>query len=267
MWPVWLAAAIVAAALALFLASRRGWHKWALQHRLLTSGVLAIALAVGIPAGWYAISPLFERETVCEASPIAGAGAGSEKCQGVAVAAGGMASAATATAIARTATPAATAMPEASHGATEAPQFQPRVASQGEFRGADDFHFGRGQALLIETAPGEYTLRFENFSVRNGPDLFVYLSTDPNDRAISGSSSGGNASFNAAWTRPDVFHRVLSFIGGFTNLRGDHIYPSLVRKMETKPLLVFLQDGLVQVLWRRIVKESRMECFSRHCMG
>ena len=69
------------------------------------------------------------------------------------------------------------------------------------------------------------------------------LSNDPNDRAISGSSSGGNASFNAAWTRPDVFHRVLSFIGGFTNLRGDHIYPSLVRKMETKPLRVFLQDG------------------------
>ncbi|HWB99790.1 MAG TPA: SMP-30/gluconolactonase/LRE family protein [Bryobacteraceae bacterium] len=73
------------------------------------------------------------------------------------------------------------------------------------------------------------------------------LSNDPNDRAISGSSSGGNASFNAAWTRPDVFHRVLSFIGGFTNLRGDHIYPSLVRKMETKPLRVFLQDGLQDI--------------------
>jgi sugar lactone lactonase YvrE/enterochelin esterase-like enzyme len=73
------------------------------------------------------------------------------------------------------------------------------------------------------------------------------LSNDPNDRAISGSSSGGNASFNAAWTRPDVFRRVLSFIGGFTNLRGDHIYPSLVRKMETKPLRVFLQDGLQDI--------------------
>jgi len=197
-WPVWLAAAIIAAALALFLASRRGWHKWALQHRLLTGGTLAIVLAVGIPAGWFTISPLFERETVCEASPIAGAGAGSEKCEGVAVAAGGTASAATAT-IARTATPAATAMPEASHGATEAPQFQPRVASQGEFRGADDFHFGRGQALLIETAPGEYTLRFENFSVRNGPDLFVYLSTDPNgsnDGLLLGDLKGTDGAFN-----------------------------------------------------------------------
>lgn len=73
------------------------------------------------------------------------------------------------------------------------------------------------------------------------------LSNNPDDRAISGSSSGGNASMNAAWSRPDVFHRVLSFIGGFTNLRGDHIYPSLVRKMETKPLRIYLQDGLQDV--------------------
>ncbi len=73
------------------------------------------------------------------------------------------------------------------------------------------------------------------------------LSSDPNDRAISGSSSGGNCSFNAAFSRPDAFRRVLSFIGGFTNLRGDHIYPSLVRKMETRPLRVFLQDGTADV--------------------
>jgi sugar lactone lactonase YvrE/enterochelin esterase-like enzyme len=73
------------------------------------------------------------------------------------------------------------------------------------------------------------------------------LSNNPDDRAISGSSSGGNASVNAAWTRSDVFHRVLSFIGGFTNLRGDHIYPSLVRKMETKPIRFFLQDGLPDI--------------------
>jgi len=47
------------------------------------------------------------------------------------------------------------------------------------FAGADDFHFGRGDALLIEVTPQRHTLRFENFSVRNGPDLYVYLSDDP----------------------------------------------------------------------------------------
>ncbi|MBI1788428.1 MAG: SMP-30/gluconolactonase/LRE family protein [Acidobacteria bacterium] len=69
------------------------------------------------------------------------------------------------------------------------------------------------------------------------------LSADPNDRAIAGSSSGGIAAFTAAWSRPDVFRRVLSFIGSYTNLRGGHIYPSLIRKTEPKPLRVYLQDG------------------------
>jgi sugar lactone lactonase YvrE/enterochelin esterase-like enzyme len=69
------------------------------------------------------------------------------------------------------------------------------------------------------------------------------LSSDPNDRAIAGASSGGIAAFTAAWNRPDVFHRVLSFIGSFTNLRGGEIYASLIRKTEPKPLRVFLQDG------------------------
>lgn len=69
------------------------------------------------------------------------------------------------------------------------------------------------------------------------------LSTDPNDRAIAGSSSGGICAFTAAWERPDAFRRVLSFIGSYTNLRGGQIYSSLVRKTEPKPLRVYLQDG------------------------
>lgn len=38
------------------------------------------------------------------------------------------------------------------------------------------------------------------------------LSSDPDHRAIAGSSSGGIAAFTAAWNRPDAFRRVLSFI-------------------------------------------------------
>jgi gluconolactonase len=69
------------------------------------------------------------------------------------------------------------------------------------------------------------------------------LSSDPNDRGLAGSSSGGIAAFTAAWNRPDAFRRVLSFIGSYTNLRGGQIYSSLIRKTEPKPLRVFLQDG------------------------
>jgi gluconolactonase len=69
------------------------------------------------------------------------------------------------------------------------------------------------------------------------------LSADPNDRAIAGLSSGAIAAFTAAWQRPAAFHRVLSFIGSYTNLRGGNVYPDLIRKTEPKPLRVFLQDG------------------------
>jgi len=69
------------------------------------------------------------------------------------------------------------------------------------------------------------------------------LSNNPNDRGIAGSSSGGIAAFTAAWERPDAFRRVLSFVGSYTNLRGGDVYTDMIRKMEPKPLRVFLQDG------------------------
>ena len=70
------------------------------------------------------------------------------------------------------------------------------------------------------------------------------LSSDPNDRAIGGLSSGAICAFTVAWNRPDAFRRVLSWIGSYTNLRGGEIYPNLIRKTEPKPLRVFLQDGM-----------------------
>ena len=66
-----------------------------------------------------------------------------------------------------------------------APTAQPSPAIQrsGAFDGADDFHFARGGARLVETAPGTFTVRLEDFAVRNGPDLFVYLSPSANGYA------------------------------------------------------------------------------------
>jgi enterochelin esterase-like enzyme len=69
------------------------------------------------------------------------------------------------------------------------------------------------------------------------------LSTDPKMHAISGLSSGGICSFTAAWQRPDYFHKVLSHIGSFTNIRGGDAYPSLIRGSSKKDIKVFLQDG------------------------
>jgi enterochelin esterase family protein len=69
------------------------------------------------------------------------------------------------------------------------------------------------------------------------------ITSDPEMCAICGSSSGGICAFTVAWERPDRFRKVLSTIGSFTNIRGGHNYPALIRKTERKPIRVFLQDG------------------------
>ncbi|MBD2703876.1 SMP-30/gluconolactonase/LRE family protein [Spirosoma sp. BT702] len=71
----------------------------------------------------------------------------------------------------------------------------------------------------------------------------IRLSQKGNDRAIGGSSSGAVCAFTAAWERPDAFSRVFSTIGTYVGLRGADRYPTLIRKVEPKPLRVFLQDG------------------------
>jgi sugar lactone lactonase YvrE/predicted esterase len=69
------------------------------------------------------------------------------------------------------------------------------------------------------------------------------LSKNPDDRALSGVSTGAVGAFMAAWNRPDQFHRVLSFIGTFVSMKGADQLPALIRKTEPKPIRVFLQAG------------------------
>ena len=71
----------------------------------------------------------------------------------------------------------------------------------------------------------------------------IKLSKHDNDRSIGGTSSGAIAAFTAAWERPDAFRRVFSGIGTYVGLRGGNAYPTLIRKVEPKPIRVFLQDG------------------------
>ncbi|AUD07202.1 esterase [Spirosoma pollinicola] len=69
------------------------------------------------------------------------------------------------------------------------------------------------------------------------------LADSPTMRAIGGLSSGGICAFTAAWQRPDYFHKVLSHVGSFTNIKGGYAYPSLIRKAPKRKIKVFLQDG------------------------
>ncbi len=68
------------------------------------------------------------------------------------------------------------------------------------------------------------------------------LTKDPEMRAIGGTSSGAICAFNAAWERPDQFRKVISCIGSFTDIKGGHVFPQLIRDTAKKPIRVFIED-------------------------
>jgi electron transfer DM13 len=139
------------------IAKRRGWFAAARRHPTRAIGLVLALLVVGGPVAWYLGSPLFIRTALVEPAPT----------------------------IASTPDPGApdpTSAISSDVPASQAPTQAPPTTApprSGSFTGADDFHFGRGTATLIETEPGRFIVRFEDFSVRNGPDLYVYLSPDP----------------------------------------------------------------------------------------
>ena len=176
--PLTLAGLVVAAAIVTLIV-RRGWHRplvgWVDRNRLAATGLTAVFMLVMLPTGYYLASPLWERTTLVEASPLdAIVAAEPESTSSTGGVSGG------------DSTPAPAVTAEASSGGGGA-----RLVSEGSFDGADDFHFADGQALIVETAPGQFVLRFEDFSIRNGPDLFVYLSSDPGRPSDDAVKLGG----------------------------------------------------------------------------
>jgi enterochelin esterase-like enzyme len=71
----------------------------------------------------------------------------------------------------------------------------------------------------------------------------VNLRSDAASHAIGGISSGGICAMNAAWQMPELFGKVLSHVGSFTNIRAGHNLWTHIRATERKPIRVYLQDG------------------------
>ncbi len=164
--PIALATAVAVAVIAI-VAWRRGWIAAARRHPGRSAIALAIALAVGAPLAWYLVSPIWIRTSLVEAGPTAAPSPASTSAPSVS-------------------SDAPTAPPTSAPTAQPTPEptpFEPVTVASGEFEGTDEFHFGRGTASIIEVEPGRYHLRLEDFSVRNGPDLYVYLSTAADDYA------------------------------------------------------------------------------------
>ncbi len=69
------------------------------------------------------------------------------------------------------------------------------------------------------------------------------ISRDPERHGFAGWSSGAIAAFTVAWERPDQFHKVLSGIGTYVDLKGGYVYPEKVLASEKKPIRIFMIDG------------------------
>jgi hypothetical protein len=67
----------------------------------------------------------------------------------------------------------------------------PVALSSGQFGEIDAIHKGQGKATIYKLPDGTRVLRFEEFQVQNGPDLYVYLSGHPAPRNGDQVHEGG----------------------------------------------------------------------------
>ena len=107
------------------------------------------------------------------------------------------------------------------------------------------------RSTLYDTVSDRYA-RFLRDEVLAEVGAQYNLRQDAYSHAITGASSGGICSFNAAWQMPEYFSRVLSLIGSFTNIQwkenpaiadGGQDYPDKILRESKRNIRVWLQDG------------------------
>ena len=123
------------------------------------------------------------------------------------------------------------------------------------------------RSTLYDTVSDRY-VRFLRDEVLADVATKYNIRKDAYSRAITGLSSGGICSFNAAWQMPDQFSRVISWIGSFTSIQwkedpsvpdGGQDYPEKILREPKRNIRVWLQDGSSDMeLTRMEAGRSRM---------
>ncbi len=107
------------------------------------------------------------------------------------------------------------------------------------------------RSTLYDTVSDRYP-RFLRDEVLAEVESKYNIRKDAYSHAITGLSSGGICSFNAAWQLPDLFSRVISWIGSFDSIQwkedpniadGGQDYPSKILREPHRNIRVWQQDG------------------------
>jgi hypothetical protein len=88
------------------------------------------------------------------------------------------------------------------------------LKKQGTFKDGDAIHKGSGRASIVEFE-GKPVLKFEDFQVTQGPDLFVYLSPNPAGGELGDFVSLGRLKSNTGdqvYNLPDGYERYKSVV-------------------------------------------------------
>jgi enterochelin esterase-like enzyme len=107
------------------------------------------------------------------------------------------------------------------------------------------------RSTLYDTVSDRYA-RFLRDEVLAEVAARYNIRKDAYSHAITGLSSGGICSFNAAWQMPEEFSRVISWIGSFTSIQwkedpanpdGGQDYPEKVLREPHRNVRVWFQEG------------------------
>jgi len=107
------------------------------------------------------------------------------------------------------------------------------------------------RSTLYDTVSDRY-VRFLRDEIITDVAAKYNLRKDAYSHAITGLSSGGICSFNAAWQMADEFSRVISWIGSFESIQwkedpnvpdGGQDYPNKILREPKRNIRVWLQDG------------------------
>lgn len=107
------------------------------------------------------------------------------------------------------------------------------------------------RSTLYDTVSDRY-VRFLRDEILADVAAKYNVRKDAYSRAITGLSSGGICSFNAAWQMPEQFSRVISWIGSFEGIQwkedpaipdGGQDYPDKILREPRRNIRVWLQDG------------------------